>query len=278
MLKLKYADSDTDAAWLAAPGISIGSDRACNLVIAEPQVEGFHADITIGPEGAFVSDVGTDAGTYVNGHRLEGAVALHPGDAITIGRVELTVVDPHQATSSDITDLGAAAPPPAARTFGRWQLVCLNGPLQGRYLPLGETTVIGRATDCDLCIPHERMSRQHARLAVVGDRLSVNDLNSTHGTFHNGQRTERALLAPGDTITLDTLEFRVAGPHETAEPTADERDMATATIVTGGAAPAVEHAPLGHSSTTAPPPPARAWALTAALLLVCVVAAGLVLM
>lgn len=52
-----------------------------------------------------------------------------------------------------------------------------------------------------------RMSVRHARLEVHGDRVTVRDLGSTHGTWVNGERiSEEIVLSPGDVLRLgDTL-------------------------------------------------------------------------
>src|SRR5262249_45645738 len=45
-----------------------------------------HARVELTPQGAFVSDLGSSNGTYVNGQRIEARTALHPGDVIELGR------------------------------------------------------------------------------------------------------------------------------------------------------------------------------------------------
>lgn len=61
---------------------------------------------------------------------------------------------------------------------------------------------IGRSPDCDAVVPDFRVSRVHARLAWDNGDYFVEDAGSRHGTFVNGQRSERARLKTGDEITL----------------------------------------------------------------------------
>ena len=70
-----------------------------------------------------------------------------------------------------------------------------------------DITVIGRREDCDLRIPLGEVSRKHCRLVRDGDSLRLEDLGSSNGTYHNGQRVQEAILSPGDSIQVGPLVF-----------------------------------------------------------------------
>jgi len=61
---------------------------------------------------------------------------------------------------------------------------------------------IGRRLDNQLIIDDPRVSRNHAQLRSIKGRFVVFDLNSTGGTFVNGQRASQSVLYPGDVISL----------------------------------------------------------------------------
>jgi predicted component of type VI protein secretion system len=85
-----------------------------------------------------------------------------------------------------------------------YQLVMKTGPAPGRIFSLQKTEIsIGREAGSDVCINDVEVSRQHARLvSQFGDYL-LDDLESTNGTFVNGQRiTGQRILKPGDSIFL----------------------------------------------------------------------------
>lgn len=68
---------------------------------------------------------------------------------------------------------------------------------------LKETVVnIGRRLENHLVIDDPRISRNHAQLRAIKGRFVLFDLNSTGGTFVNGQRTSQTVLYPGDVISL----------------------------------------------------------------------------
>ena len=66
-----------------------------------------------------------------------------------------------------------------------------------------QTTLIGRRADADVVLSHRLVSRQHAQVSHEGDSWIVVDLQSTHGTFVNGNQVEqRQSLRHGDRIQL----------------------------------------------------------------------------
>jgi len=69
--------------------------------------------------------------------------------------------------------------------------------------PLNESVVnVGRRLENQLVIDDPRVSRNHAQLRAIKGRFVLFDLNSTGGTFVNGQRTSQTVLYPGDVISL----------------------------------------------------------------------------
>lgn len=72
-----------------------------------------------------------------------------------------------------------------------------------KVFPLSAPVInIGRRLDNQLIIDDPRVSRNHAQLRSIKGRFVVFDLNSTGGTFVNGQRTSQSVLYPGDVISL----------------------------------------------------------------------------
>lgn len=72
-----------------------------------------------------------------------------------------------------------------------------------KVFPLHASVVnIGRRMDNQLVIDDPRISRNHAQLRAIKGRFVLFDLNSTGGTFVNGQRASQTVLYPGDVISL----------------------------------------------------------------------------
>ena len=76
-----------------------------------------------------------------------------------------------------------------------------------RVLPGGVRT-IGRAAGADFIVDAALVSRVHCRVTALPDGgLELRDLDSTNGTFVNGQRVETARLASGDRIQVGRVEL-----------------------------------------------------------------------
>jgi pSer/pThr/pTyr-binding forkhead associated (FHA) protein len=72
----------------------------------------------------------------------------------------------------------------------------------------GGIRTIGRATGADFIVDAALVSRVHCRLTALADgSLEVRDLESTNGTFVNGERVETVRLVPGDKLRVGRVEL-----------------------------------------------------------------------
>ncbi|MBI1246279.1 FHA domain-containing protein [bacterium] len=69
--------------------------------------------------------------------------------------------------------------------------------------------IVGARDTCDIVVDQPTVSGEHCRLELVDDELFVEDLQSTNGTFVNGERIFRkkqihrdALVTLGKSVTL----------------------------------------------------------------------------
>jgi pSer/pThr/pTyr-binding forkhead associated (FHA) protein len=98
------------------------------------------------------------------------------------------------------------------------RLVLLSEGLTGRTFELkGEKTTVGRVSDNMFEIAEASVSSHHAEIHLRGNEVLVKDLNSTNGTFINGEKVaSEAILKPGQILRLGMVEMRL----ETADPSA----------------------------------------------------------
>lgn len=93
------------------------------------------------------------------------------------------------------------------------RLVPVEGPsLEAIQVPEARFATIGRAADCQACLPHETVSRRHATVSSRSGRWFIADMTSRHGTFLNGVKLESnspSVLADGDLLRIGPWTFRV---------------------------------------------------------------------
>jgi pSer/pThr/pTyr-binding forkhead associated (FHA) protein len=78
-----------------------------------------------------------------------------------------------------------------------------------RILP-GSIKTIGRATRADFIVDAALVSRVHCRLTAGATELEVVDLDSTNGTFVNGERITRVVVREGDRLGVGRVELIVS--------------------------------------------------------------------
>lgn len=84
--------------------------------------------------------------------------------------------------------------------------------------PLGEGRVtVGRDESCDICIAEGKISKQHAALVIDQDRITVEDLDSTNGTFVNNRQIQtQRTVSVGDVIQFESMAYCVVSSSDEA--------------------------------------------------------------
>lgn len=226
----------TDGREYAVAGASLvfGREATCDVVVPGKDVSRKHAEILSEPEGYVVVDHSTN-GTLVNGDRVQGRRLLARADVIAIGeetfRFYADAAPPPplpspSAPSLQDTSLGVPVarppapppappippPPPGSRSSGGAALASLlarSGALKGQRLTVRTPVVnIGRADYNDFVIPDESISTAHAKLQRREGVWVLVDLDSTNGTFVDGERVQgEAALSPGVTLRFGEVSF-----------------------------------------------------------------------
>jgi DNA-binding NtrC family response regulator len=88
----------------------------------------------------------------------------------------------------------------------RWSIVVpCPCTVKAAMLAPGLPVVVGRGPGADLCVLDQRLSRRHARFTLAGNRVLVEDLSSTNGTWIDGARVTRGEVDVGDTVRLASV-------------------------------------------------------------------------
>jgi pSer/pThr/pTyr-binding forkhead associated (FHA) protein len=248
--------------------LAFGRDATCDVVVPGKDVSRRHCEIVQGPRGYGVADTSTN-GTFVNEERVQGQRPLARGDILRIGDEQFRFYadpvpvpagavlgepaasappgQPPPGAAARLRDTVHGVPPPApdARSSGGGPLAAFfvkQGDLKGQRLAVRSPVVnVGRADYNDVLIPDVSVSTAHAKLQRREGVWVLVDLDSTNGTFVDGERVKgEAALAPGSLVRLGDVQL-------VFEPTDDALG-----VVKGGGTHVMEKVP----APPAPKPPA----------------------
>ncbi len=109
------------------------------------------------------------------------------------------------------------------------KLVVLSEGMTGRTHELKvDKTTIGRVEDNTFQIAEPSVSSHHCEVLLRGNEVVVKDLNSTNGSFINGEKITEAPLKPGQVLRLGQIEIRLEGDAPAAA--ADARKTTGKTV------------------------------------------------
>ena len=95
-----------------------------------------------------------------------------------------------------------------------WALTIEGGPQTGlTYVLAKGDSIAGRGATSTVFLPDVTVSREHARLSVTEDNLTITDLASTNGTYVNGVRHATGTLSVDDLLMIGKFRLRVSKGH-----------------------------------------------------------------
>lgn len=119
------------------------------------------------------------------------------------------------------------------------KLVLLSAGLTGRMHELKvEKTTVGRVEDNTFQIAEPSVSSHHCEILLRGSEVLIRDLNSTNGTFINGEKVSEKVLQPGQVLRLGQIEMRLENGDAGSAPI----PAAASAPAPASAAPAKKHA------------------------------------
>lgn len=206
MLKLQFKDRRREAVWLVDHTFSIGKNPRNSLMINDDSILDFHAEIINEHETLTLVDKSAGKGIWVNGVQITSHVQIKKNDIIKLGQVELQLVDPKAGATLEPAKTQSKA------VEGSWAIHSKASWLNQNRFDISSRVIIGREPSCDITLPLDHLSRKHASLEVKSGQLYIEDLDSSNGTYVNGERVKSKMLKPGDKVKMDVVTFDVIGP------------------------------------------------------------------
>jgi hypothetical protein len=155
-------------------------DRPRVDLIADPAVE--RSDIRV--DARFADPIGGRSGVVVEPRSAEAPSPPIDGSSTMVFTLPNAMV-------------------PAAR------LRVSDGVSEPRVVSIGSGVTVGRATDNDVVLRDERVSRHHGRVTARRGTLVYLDLGSTNGSEVNGARVTEVVLGAGDVIRLGSCVLEI---------------------------------------------------------------------
>lgn len=272
---------------MSAP-LVMGREAGCDVVIPGKDVSRRHAEIVPSAKGYLLVDSSTN-GVYVNDARVQGQRVLTRGDVIKVGEESFRFYADQVAAAPAAAQSAPPPPPPPPPVGAESRLqntsfgmpatprpaaaaanpvsgagggtggaplanfLVRTGTLKGTRLLVKTPIVnIGRADYNDLVLPDESVSTSHAKLQRREGVWVLVDLESTNGTFVDGERIKADTpIAPGTMVRFGDIQL-------VFEPTDDAMGVAKGggtKVIESLKIPATAPAAADASTPTAPPQP-----------------------
>ncbi|HEU4734480.1 MAG TPA: FHA domain-containing protein, partial [Kofleriaceae bacterium] len=183
--------------------IIIGTRADCTVPLSDILASPLHCAISKNGDEIVATDLGSSAGTFINGERITRGTPLKAGDLVAIGI--------HVFEARLIGGVTIAAKNATMFTTIR-AAGALDGPqprfvIESRVVK-AKRIVIGRAPSCDVTIDHPSVSREHC-VIEWSSGFAIRD-SSSAGTYVDDKRVVHQQLPPSSVVRIiDTL-FRVA--------------------------------------------------------------------
>ncbi len=180
----------------------VGREAGSEIHITDPSVSFVHAHLQRASDNWYLRDLGSDAGTWVNGMTLSAPRQLKSGDGIRVGQVELMFFyeGEEQLARASAERRPHGSPKP--------RLQVRSGHALGlEFLLTQSPTLVGSDPSCQLWLDDTSLAPHHARLERTNSGWQVMCLEASAGLWIN----QRA-AAPRSPIPLEEgTQVRIGG-------------------------------------------------------------------
>lgn len=222
-MKLQFPNGEHAAVDLKRGVNKVGSATGNEILLMAPGIASHHCDVHFDGQTATIKVVNATNSVALNGRQVMADAAIKPGDIVLFGKIGARVLAGTAPASAAGNGGGAHAGNKEAeaedgrtrvrQALPRYMLRGVSGSTFGKTFAIYGVMTIGRSAECDISIPADEISRTHAKVQVMPDGISVEDLGSANGTFINDKRVHNGLAKHGDVLRLDTVRFQVFAPH-----------------------------------------------------------------
>jgi len=218
------------------PVTRIGRDAGCDIALDSGLLSRRHAEIRIETGHVQVIDLGSVNGTFLNGRRIEKALAnsndelfIEPYTFVLIGPPsDAATLESHSSDRTQIRNAGFSKSGGEQCADGeedqasidhdhthlldhKRSVACLveqSHFLKEQAIRLDQRSYeIGRHSSNDIVLKDLSISKLHARMQVLKGEWTIEDLDSSNGLTVNGRAVSRTVINDGDVIELGIAVF-----------------------------------------------------------------------
>lgn len=196
------------------PQTVIGRDPKADIHLDNRALSRRHAQVEKRGASIWISDLGSQNGTYINGERIDEPRPLNGGDVIELGRYRVHL--------EGVEEVGGETP-----------VLTVTGPEgRHRFLMVDREVIIGRSPSCDISIGHKSISRRHLRISQDGNCFIAEDLGSQNGTRLHDERIQGPTrFQVGDVLQMSDFEIELGYLEDAMDGTAGGEERGNKTMM-----------------------------------------------
>ncbi|HKJ37572.1 MAG TPA: FHA domain-containing protein, partial [Anaerolineales bacterium] len=198
--KIRWQNGSTNYYPIEKDRIIIGRGVEADLRVPENLrfVSGQHAEVQKEATGYFIRDLNSTNGTLVNNQSLQ------PDQDYAIGNESIIRIgDDNYGVSIGFTFYN---PSETANSVAGFMQAA-----QATQVEKISMLLIGRLDNCDVVLDAPEVSRRHAIIRKLGDAYSLEDLDSSNGTYVNDELIKATELHDGDLIQISNFRLLFQG-------------------------------------------------------------------
>lgn len=224
-MKLVFPHNEHKEVELLGESFSIGSSPDASIQIDSIGMSAVHATIVRDGEDFSLKIDNPAAMVSVNGRLVKDNKEIREGDLIILAQVHCKIMGEAKVEAADDnrTRIRMALP--------KFVLRGVSGVYFGKTFPLRGNTSLGRHSENDIFVNVDGISRKHAIISVLANGLQVEDLESSNGTYINGQQiSSPTAVKIGDEVKLDNIRFLIQSPGMPAAQATNKSQVNTGTV------------------------------------------------
>ena len=191
--------------------LTLGADASNDVILDHILVAPFHGKVKKSDEGFIFIDLDTDNGSYIQDIKIMKHLLTH-NDEIQIANYIIVYDEGIGYEDETETSIITAFEKEDITKLGRPYFLSRNPGSEGKRYPIEKTSItVGRSEGVDIVVVDTTVSRKHAQLEFKDNHYILTDLDSSNGTYVNGEKIDIKIISFGDLVQFGEMKFVFSG-------------------------------------------------------------------